>query len=123
MILNSPNVEDHAKLLHQEPYDTPAFFYCEAVLMAYWDNHLQISINRLLFQTYAVGEGAGALLCFIIQAIHNIIINRYFCNPTIPSEVLLSLKLPARSPRHGAAASELDALEPSLLTSLAQTYH
>lgn len=107
----------------KSPMTLRPFLNCEAALMAYWANHLQISINRLVFQTYAVGEGAGELLCFIIQAIHNIIINRCFCNQIIPSEVLLSLKLPARSPRHGAAVSELDALELSLLTSLAQIYH
>lgn len=109
----------------KKPYDTPAFFHCGAALMAYLCSGpitCKFQSIRLVFQTYATREVAGgeSLLCFIIKAVHKILISKRFCNQTIPSEVLLSLELPARSPRHGAAASELDALEPSLLTSLAK---
>lgn len=89
--------------------------------MAYYvlgQSHANFNQLDWCFKPLLQGRWRGeSLLCFIIQAIHNILISKRFCNQTIPSEVLLSLELPARSP---AAASELDALESSLLTSLAK---
>lgn len=88
--LKLPHVEDHAKPLHQQPYKPPdlSFIVRQRWWHMFWATHMQISQY----------SGVPRLCCRachgLLPAINNVS-QQTLCSQRIPSEVILSLELPA----------------------------